>query len=758
MHFSFPGEPYPVQVEFMKSAYVGMTEGGISVLESPTGTGKSLSLLCSALSWLRDHRREILIERMMHCDHTKNGSDSGSVPDWVLKSAAEAVASEVDATIEQWSRDRQLMKENISQTQTVGSDGRRNFPAIKLKRKDPPEDSYEELLLLEKQGTNIDDGSKEHDDQRVQVIICSRTHTQLSQLITEIRRIPLADEFNVITLGSRSQLCVHPEVSRTRGSAYVNDTCRKLVDENQCEFKSMNSPLPGLFSVSPMNIEDMFTAGQQPLTAGCPYYASRKALKHADVVFVPYASVLNEVSRNTLGINLNGNILIVDEAHNIMDAVNSSRSVSLTSTECEALMEALQLYLNRYASRLSPRNLVCIKQFQFTVKRLLGFLMVDKGSVHSVPNFLSLAKLSDIDMSQLCRFLHETQFARKFRGFLENVESKGNSNAIYCVQSLLEALQSSSEADRIICVQDGLGGKITFAVIDAERVLGEIASHCKAVLLVGGTMEPLDEFKASAVCAGVSFRSFSGYHIVSPHRIFSRILTSTGTGDRLIYNSSSREDPSLVNALQAILRETLTVVRQGGIVIFVPSYDYASFLQDKLAAVTREGNFQFFMDKGSSKSEEIFSRFRKVVESDAAAVLVSVINGNLSEGINFKDELCRCVILVGMPYPKKGDLRLLERMNYFDNRKKQVAAFPTGSAFYEGCCFKAINQSIGRAIRHSGDWASIIFLDARYERPRIIGGLSKWLRDETRILHSISSYSAELKDFNDRMRSETIRN
>ena len=57
--FGFPFPPYDVQESLMQELYRCLDEGGIGVFESPTGTGKSLSLICSTLRWLVDKEAEV---------------------------------------------------------------------------------------------------------------------------------------------------------------------------------------------------------------------------------------------------------------------------------------------------------------------------------------------------------------------------------------------------------------------------------------------------------------------------------------------------------------------------------------------------------------------------------------------------------------------------------------------------------------------------------------------------------------------------
>jgi chromosome transmission fidelity protein 1 len=130
-------------------------------------------------------------------------------------------------------------------------------------------------------------------------------------------------------------------------------------------------------------------------------------------------------------------------------------------------------------------------------------------------------------------------------------------------------------------------------------------------------------------------------------------------------------------------------------------------------------------------------------DTQTGAVMFCVCGGKLSEGINFKDSLGRLVVMVGLPYANPEEPELRARMKYLDD----VAVAPggegdrTGSGsgsddrlepsgtnralsralsggrgrrYYEALCMRSVNQSVGRAIRHVGDFAAIVFADKRY--------------------------------------------
>jgi len=112
------------------------------------------------------------------------------------------------------------------------------------------------------------------------------------------------------------------------------------------------------------------------------------------------------------------------------------------------------------------------------------------------------------------------------------------------------------------------------------------------------------------------------------------------------------------------------------------------------------------------------------------ALLFAVIGGTLSEGINFSDALGRGVIVVGLPFPNPHSAEWKAKMQYISSKESMRGGDGKAAArdFFENACMRAVNQCIGRAIRHKGDYAAIMMLDKRYGGERIQKKLPKWIR------------------------------
>ena len=68
VYIDFPfAKPYPAQMQMMSKIIAALKGKENALLESPTGSGKSLALLCSVLAWVGNEREKVAKDpKMLH--------------------------------------------------------------------------------------------------------------------------------------------------------------------------------------------------------------------------------------------------------------------------------------------------------------------------------------------------------------------------------------------------------------------------------------------------------------------------------------------------------------------------------------------------------------------------------------------------------------------------------------------------------------------------------------------------------------------
>lgn len=278
----------------------------------------------------------------------------------------------------------------------------------------------------------------------------------------------------------------------------------------------------------------------------------------------------------------------------------------------------------------------------------------------------------------------------------------------------------------------------------------------KAVILAGGTLSPMDDLAVQLFGRQVAFHTWD--HVIPSNHVLALSISSGLGGQSFDFTFSSRSSAPLIADLgESILSIASSV--PDGMVVFFPSYAYeeevvrswtASGLLARLQqvkAVLREPHGQ------GSGVEDVLRAFRTHVETPrtqhgvTGALLSCVVGGKLSEGINFADGLGRCVVMVGMPYANRSDLVLRERMSYLDAKYTSATRPRPGEDFYESLCTRAVNQSIGRAIRHAADYAVIVLLDTRFSRSQTITRLPGWIGKSHSTATSFDSALGAIRGF-----------
>lgn len=107
---------------------------------------------------------------------------------------------------------------------------------------------------------------------------------------------------------------------------------------------------------------------------------------------------------------------------------------------------------------------------------------------------------------------------------------------------------------------------------------------------------------------------------------------------------------------------------------------------------------------------------------------MAVCRGKVSEGLDFANENGRAVIITGLPFPPLKDPRVILKKKYLEENRKRDRALLSGDEWYVLEAARAVNQAIGRVIRHRFDYGAILLCDQRFANPRQQQQLSKWIQ------------------------------
>ncbi|XP_029060158.1 ATP-dependent DNA helicase DDX11 isoform X2 [Monodon monoceros] len=887
VHFPFPFTPYAIQKDFMAALYRVLEAGKIGIFESPTGTGKSLSLICGALSWLRDFEQKKQEEekRLLEAgaDPLNDGKDQAPCPppscqqspgspratgepDWVTQFVQKKEERDLVDRLKEGQVRRKKREERLRQIRHNAS---LKFAAKRMRQEDEeterllrlsremlaagtgPEQlawGEDELVLAEYEsdeekvsasGVDVDEEDLE-EEHVTKIYYCSRTHSQLAQFVREVQKSPFGKDTRLVSLGSRQNLCVNEDVRKLGSVQLINDRCvelqrskhekksvveeekpgrrRRLEPRATCPFYSHEQLqlLRDEVLLEVKDIEQLAALGKE--ARACPYYGSRLAIPAAQLVVLPYQILLHAAARQAAGIRLQGQVVVIDEAHNLIDTITGIHSVEVSGSQlCQAHSQLLQ-YTERYGKRLKAKNLMYIKQILYVLEK---FVTVLGGNVKQSPNtqslsqagtelktvsdFLFQSQIDNINLFKVKRYCEKSMVSRKLFGFTERYGAvlapsreqpklsgfqhflqslqpgvtvapaapaeEGEDKALrpasplMHIEGFLAALTTANQDGRVILSRQGSlsQSSLKFLLLNPAVHFAQVVKECRAVVLAGGTMQPVSDFREQLLaCAGVEAErvvEFSCGHVIPADNILPLVICSGPSNQQLEFTYQKRELPQMMDETGRILCNLCNVV-PGGVVCFFPSYAYQRQVHahwDKSGLLARLAvRKKIFQEpQRVNQVEQVLLEYSRCIQHCGqaggmvtGALMFSVVGGKMSEGINFSDNLGRCVVMVGMPFPSIRSAELQEKMAYLDQTLPRAPGqVPPGKALVENLCMKAVNQSIGRAIRHQKDFASIVLLDQRYARPPILAKLPAWIRDRVQVKATFGPAFAALRKF-----------
>lgn len=157
---------------------------------------------------------------------------------------------------------------------------------------------------------------------------------------------------------------------------------------------------------------------QGKLSLGCPYFATRKAIPQCQLVLLPYQVLLHDGTRKAWGIELKNNVVILDEAHNVLSTISSLYSAEVSAKSLTLALRLIREYIDVYKLRLKAKNLLYMKQLEALTNKMLLFLnSKTEINVLTMAQFTLQLKILEINLFKLCAYIEKTDLCKKFHGF-----------------------------------------------------------------------------------------------------------------------------------------------------------------------------------------------------------------------------------------------------------------------------------------------------------------------------------------------------
>lgn len=218
---------------------------------------------------------------------------------------------------------------------------------------------------------------------------------------------------------------------------------------------------------------------------------------------LPYPLLLQKSARDALKLSVKNHIVIIDEAHNLMDAIANIHSASVTLSQLQTSMSQLTTYARKFKNRLKGKNRTYVAQVIRLVSSIADYLQsvlknssASEGSVQA-SDLMAGKGVDQINPYKLSQFLQESKLARKVDGYVENVEENKPSSGrtttpvLFNVQSFLLPLMNPSAEGRLFYLKNQGGIQLTYMLLDPTNHFREIVEDARAVILAGGTMSPV---------------------------------------------------------------------------------------------------------------------------------------------------------------------------------------------------------------------------------------------------------------------------
>ena len=663
------------------------------------------------------------------------------------------------------------------------------------------------------------------------IFYSTRTHSQISQVISELNKT--CYEPRIAILSSREFSCANTELKKSLAPSVLDIKCAR--EHKNCRFYR-DIEYYSNKNFGNVDIEDILKKGKANIF--CPFYVERMKVKMAkcDLVFMPYNYIFLKEIRESMDIDLKKSILVIDEAHNVVNNCEEAQTLEITIKDFEEmiidlnevykeikknkkytdsniiieeneqnlddnnynyenkngliytlrfefLMEEIKLIKNIIESVTSNKEKFEEKKFskdnnnyiQINPEIFLSIFLKTEDEIKELKqkekkNQLTLescfnqVKNKDNDTNkefvEISQYLTEqniikhilfikriikaimNDYSRRtklsillnlFEKINEILEDKNITKSyVYCLSD--DKVQTNHHITKkiiklnIFCFNPGLGFK---DIINFKPY---------SIIMTSGTLAPFDVLENELK---VKFDvTLENEHIIPESQYKFVIIKGYEIYDKLFpfnFEYTNRNDNKTIASLGMTILHLCKAVKNGGILVYFTSFSYLNqcyriWGDCNIISQISQIKTIYFDDK---KNKTLIKDFKN--NKNKNSILLSVFRGTSSEGIDFRDEFARMVICVGVPYASIVEEKVQLKKKYLDEiNKSNIIEGLTGRKWYLNDAISNVNQSLGRVLRHINDYGILVCIDERYEYKNIKNLFSNWIRNKCEVIKNIN--------------------
>ena len=552
----------------------------------------------------------------------------------------------------------------------------------------------------------------------------------VSTLYPYVKSLPLDDDAKIFYLTAKSsgkeaaEKCMDIIDDKKGTISYLNITAKekiclckgKACNPDECPYtkgyysKIANVIKYSLLTYHKFDYKTILDIAEE--FAVCPFELELDLSNYIDVIICDYNYVFDPVSylKRYMDESREHYLLLVDEAHNLVDRSRSMYSESIKEEDFNKVKKSLR---KKPLKRLKANFAKLSKRFNALKEECKEEYTVIEGvddlTLRVLARFIEI--MNDVNKNESKEITPELQdFFFNVNRFLKIYELMNDAFVLY--------IQNN----------DGLIS-INILCLDASRFLKGIANSVKAVTYFSATLSPIDYYVQTL---GGERHLEPVLFLPSPFKKENlKIYTCPKVSVK--YKNRNQTYKAVGEYLNAFIDGKI-----GNYLIYLPSYEYLDNLLKVMELPLSADVYIQNRDMSEIEKEGFLAHF-----SDSpikTTVGFAVLGGAFGEGIDLVSDRLIGVAIIGIGMPK---------INFISDQIKDYYNENDLSGYNYAYVYPGMNkvmQAIGRVIRDENDRGAVLLIDERYalnEYRELFR--SEW--DEYEMIFSTDELKQSLQDF-----------